>query len=279
MRRPGRPSRVATVAALSLALVLAAPLARAADPQAPETTEQLAERAYQLQAAGKYADAVATYLKAYELSKDALTLLNVARIYDQKLHENELASEYYRRYVMAPDAEPDRVKRVTERITALKREAEEERAKAVAAPSSGAANAASPPPADAVPPPASSAPTEASPGAGMRTAGVVVGVVGLLGVGTSFALGAAAKSKNNDANAACSGSVCQTQAGVDAAHSAGSFATGSTIAFAAGLAFVAGGIVLYIAAPSHSSGASSSAFFLAPRVDPTGAGLALHGAF
>ena len=113
----------------------------------------------------------------------------------------------------------------------------------------------------------------------MRTAGIVVGVVGLLGVGTSIGLGAVAKSKNNDANAACSGSVCRTQAGFDAAQSAGSFATGSTIAFAAGLGLVAGGIVLYIAAPGRSSTSSSSAFFLAPHVGPTGAGLALHGAF
>ncbi len=113
----------------------------------------------------------------------------------------------------------------------------------------------------------------------MRTAGIVVGVVGILGVGTSIALGAVAKSKNSDANAACSGSICRSQAGVDAAHSAGSFATGSTVAFVAGLGLVATGVVLYIAAPGRSSTPSSSAFFLAPHVGPTGAGLSLHGAF
>ena len=149
-------SRAVTVAALSLAFAFAAPVARAADPQTPETTEQLAEHAYQLQASGKYAEAVATYLKAYDLSKDALTLLNIARIYDQKLHENELASEYYRRYVMAPDAEPERVKRVTERLTALKHEAEEERARRAAPPPSG--GVAAPLPADSTPPPPSTGP-------------------------------------------------------------------------------------------------------------------------
>jgi hypothetical protein len=275
------PAALGSVLSLSLACVVAAPAARAAGADATQTTEQLAEQAYTLQSEGKFAEAIAVYLKAYETSRDALTLLNIATIYDRKLHERALASEYYRRYAMAPDAEPDRVKKVTERITTLKHEQEDaERAQNAArtAPQPTQAPAAA---TDTHP--ASTEAADTSNGTPMRVAGVVVGVVGLLGVGTSFALGYVAKNKNDDANSVCNGSACSSQTGVDMAKSAGDFATGGTIAFVAGLVLVGGGVVLYAAAPKGSGSSSSSSkgagIFLSPRVDMTGAGLALHGAF
>jgi tetratricopeptide (TPR) repeat protein len=271
------------VAVVSLACAFAAPSALAQAPAQPanttETIEQLADRAYAAQAAGKFSDAIAIYLKAYDLSKDSLILLNIATIYDRKLNQRQLAEEYYRRYSIAPDADPDRVKKVTERLTALKHEEDEERAKAAAAPPPTAPTTQPtlPPPTDTHPlaPP----PDAPSPGSGMRTAGIIVGAVGIAGVGTSLLLGLAAKNKNDDANAVCNGSACASQTGVDLAKTAGSYATGSTIAFAAGLALLGGGILLYALAPSASSSSSTTGIFLSPRVDLTGAGVALHGAF
>ena len=93
MTRSGSLSGVVITVAVSVATMLAGPPARAAGegaaatptPTTAPTGPQLAEQAYDLQASGKYADAIAMYLKAYELSRDALTLLNVATIYDRKL--------------------------------------------------------------------------------------------------------------------------------------------------------------------------------------------------
>jgi tetratricopeptide (TPR) repeat protein len=275
------------VLAASLACALVSPVARAAGPDATETAEQLAEQGYAQQAAGKYAEAVSTYLKAYDLSKDALTLLNIATIYDRKLNQHLLASEYYRRYVMAPDAEPDRVKRVTERLTALKQEedkiAEEERERARAA-------AAAPPP-TTQPAQPSTAPSgdqtgaqvaaadDGSRGAPLRAAGIIVGVLGVAGLGTSFALGYVAKTKNDSANALCNGSACPSEAGVSLAQTAGTYATASTAAFVAGLALVGGGIVLYAVAPRGAPASRTAGIFVAPSVDRTGGGVALYGAF
>jgi tetratricopeptide (TPR) repeat protein len=277
------------VLAASLACALMTPVARAAGPDATETAEQLAEQAYGQQAAGKYAEAVSTYLKAYDLSKDALTLLNIATIYDRRLNQHLLASEYYRRYVMAPDAEPDRVKKVTERLTALKQEedknAEEERERARAA-------AAAPPPTAQPVQPSTAASSDAhqtgapapaddgSRGAPLRAAGIIVGVLGVAGLGTSFALGYVAKTKNDNANAVCNGSACPSEAGVSLAQTAGTYATASTAAFVAGLVLVGGGIVLYAVAPRGAPPASRTAgIFVAPSVDRTGGGVALYGAF
>jgi hypothetical protein len=278
----GVAAGIAPVLAISLACVLVAPTARAGG-EAVQTTEQLAEQAYGQQASGKFAEAIATYLKAYEISKDGLTLLNIATIYDRKLHEAALASEYYRRYLIAPDADPDRVKKVTDRLTTLKREAEEERAKSVSAPApqptepAPAAAPTSTPPPETTPPPGGA---EAGSGGGaMRATGAVVGIVGVLGLGASFALGYIAKGKNDDANAVCKGTVCSSENGVSLAKDAGTFATASTAAFVAGLVFVGGGITLIAAAPSGTSASKAGRVFLAPRVDTTGGGIVLHGDF
>jgi hypothetical protein len=120
------------VAVVSLSFVIAAGPARAADAGAPPpalTAEQLADRAYELHAAGRYVESIAMYLKAYAASNASVTLLNVATIYDRKLHERALANDYYRRYVRAPDAEPDLVQKANRRLAALKLEEDAEAAR------------------------------------------------------------------------------------------------------------------------------------------------------
>ena len=112
----------------------------------------------------------------------------------------------------------------------------------------------------------------------MRAAGIVIGAIGVAGVVSSFALGYAAKIKNDDANAVCNGSACSSQDGVDSAKAAGSFATASTAVFVGGLAFIGGGIALYVLAPKGAP-ASRTGVFFTPHVDRTGGGIALSGAF
>ena len=58
----------------------------------------------------------------------------------------------------------------------------------------------------------------------MRAAGIIIGVLGVVGVGTSIGLGYVAKTKNDSANAVCNGSACATQDGVDLAKTAGNYA-------------------------------------------------------
>jgi tetratricopeptide (TPR) repeat protein len=280
--------RLSSRFALALAACVAswsAPRAALADPPAAtKTAEELANQAYEEHAAGRYAEAIATYLKAYAISNAGVVLFNIATIYDRKLHERELAIEYYRRYLRAPDAEPAQVQKANERLTALKREAEEAPAPpppATAAPAPAPAPAPSAEPAPPAVPPAPSPPAQPaeprpSTGSTLRTAGVVVGIAGLAGVGASMALGLAAKSKNDDANAVCNGQACAGEQGVSLAHDAGTFATASTIAFVAGLALVGGGVAMYVLAPRASTSASVA---IAPQLGASSAGVGLCGRF
>ena len=56
-------------------------------------TSKEGQRLRKAEAEGKHAEAIATYLKVYELSSASVVLLNIANIYDRKLHERELASD------------------------------------------------------------------------------------------------------------------------------------------------------------------------------------------
>ena len=275
-----RAGRVASApVALCLFLGLRATPARAADtdrsegaPSSPadvaappaSSAQELAERAYELHSTGDFAASIATYLKAYELSNAGVILLNIATIYDRKLHERDLAADYYRRYLHAADAEPDLVLKATQRLTTLKQEdstpAVSSRA-VVAEPRmvSVDAPAAMPPlgaPRDAIGVPDDPG-TER--GHELRTAGIVTGSVGLGGVAASVVLGLLAKGKNDDANALCNGAACSSSEGVHLAHEAGNLATASTISFFAGLALAGGGLTMIVLAPPGPGGARAAA--------------------
>jgi len=259
-----------TVASLVVELTVAPAFG---DDTSTQTVEQLAEQAYEQHAAGKYADSIATYLKAYEISKTSEILFNVATIYDRKLHERELAADYYRRYIRQPDATPDLVKRATERLTGLKREAEEEQARRVAAPP------VMPTP-GTVPSQPAATEVPASPDAGWRTTGIIVGATGVAGILASLALGAAAKTRNDAANSECSGASCGTEQGVIDARDAGNYATWSTVVAAAGGALLVGGVVLFLAAPRRPSAARvGTTLSVAPQLGGRGGGLSLSASF
>jgi tetratricopeptide (TPR) repeat protein len=285
--RHGRLGRlISTTLAAALVLeVTAAPLtariARAEGPAAgapAQTVEQLASQAYEQTSTGKYSEAIATYMKAFEISRAAAVLYNIAAIYDRKLHERSLAMEYFRRYLQAPDADPEFARKATERLSALKAEtATEEKTRA------SMQVATLPPPAP--PPPAEPPPdtVSKSDGTGLRIAGFVVGAVGLVGVGTGLGLGALAKSKYDSAtsNKYCGATSCTNPQGVTLDNQASSFATASTVTVIAGAVFLAAGITFVLVAP-HGHSSSSAMLTLAPQVTPTpggGGGLSLQGRF
>jgi tetratricopeptide (TPR) repeat protein len=284
-------ARIVSVAFLSavVAQVATAPVCLA-DPgpssagAAQPSAEQLADDAYKLHAAGKYAEAIATYLKAYEISNAAPTLYNVATIYDRKLHEPELAIEFYRRYLRASDAEPQWIEKATERITALKAQESEERARltgpvppprAPAVPDSQAVVSTAVP-SPITPSGEGSLVSSKSRPSGWRTGGVVLGVTGIAGAGAGLILGYVAKSRDNEANALCNGLACSTERGVTLAQQAGSFATASTIAFVAGLALCGVGTVMYFASPKRSA---SAYLTVEPQMGTAGGAMILRGGF
>ena len=253
----------------------------AAHPPSP-SAQELADRAYALHAAGDYAAAIATYLRAYDASNAAVTLLNIATIYDRRLHEPALAAEYYRRYLRAPDAEPSLVQKATERLTALK----QAEANAPEPPQSIVLQPAPLQPSPLQPtggiPAAADVPAGAGEGgaheSGLRTAGLLVIAAGATTLGASLVLGLLAKGKNDDANAMCDGAACVSDEGVRLAHQASTLATASTITFITSLGLAGGGLAMIFLAP-RSSSPSAARLALAPALDARSAQLALWGEF
>jgi len=280
----GTRRALACVLAGALLVPWAAPSARA-EAGDRARAERLTDEAYAAQAEGKHAEAIGMYLQAYELSNAGAILYNIAAIYDRKLHERGLAIDFYRRYLQAPDATPEFVEKANARLAALKREADEEEAKAAAAqppppapapasaPVAVAEPSVTPPAAETAPPPPS------GPSSEWRTAGIVVGLVGVAGLGTSVALGLAARSKNDEASTLCGPSTCATPQGVSADHDAAHFATASTIAFVAGAALVGTGVALYFFAPRSARSSSSGTVRVAPQAGVRSAGLTVVGSF
>jgi hypothetical protein len=89
-------------------------------------------------------------------------------------------------------------------------------------------------------------------GKGLKVAAVVVGSLGVVGVGVGSAFGLMSLGKHNDAIKLCSQNPCGDPNGVDDSHTAVKFGNVSTIAFIAGGVGLAGGVVLWIAAPKNS---------------------------
>ncbi len=92
-----------------------------------------------------------------------------------------------------------------------------------------------------------------------RTAGLVLGIAGLAGVGAGAAFGGVAASQFADAKALCPDVKCGDQGGVDKSKSAGAMADVSTGVFVAGGALLAAGVVLFLVSPSSAPAASGRA--------------------
>jgi tetratricopeptide (TPR) repeat protein len=224
--------------------------------------EALAEKGYALYQEGKYSDALSAYLRAYDLTGAGMILFNIANIYDLKLRELELASDYYRRYLRAPDATPELVRKANDRLEGLKLQT-------------------LPPPPQNSPKgsgPSPEAPAETS--SGWRTAGLVVGGVGLVSLGVSGVFALQARSKDKEADKYCDAlSQCEPR-GLSLGDDAKSAATVSTITFAGGLVALAAGAAMFFAAPSRSAPAKSSVGLRAvPSLGPQNAGFALAGSW
>jgi hypothetical protein len=134
--------------------------------------------------------------------------------------------------------------------------------------------AAAPAPAQA---PSEPPPPSPSDGSGQRTAGLVVGGVGVAGVVVGSIFGVMAMGKESSSKTACPTSECSNPQAVSDNSDAKSSATVSTIGLIAGAALVAGGAAIYFTAPKKHP--TSAAFHLAPAMGPGQIGFNLGGAW
>jgi serine/threonine-protein kinase len=129
------------------------------------------------------------------------------------------------------------------------------------------------------PPPAQDSGTTRD-GSTQRVIGVAVAGVGVVGIGFGTLFGLRAISKNSDAKDLCDGATCRDEEGVTLTDDAKSAATISNIAFGAGFACLAGGIVLYLTAPSApKQSASRRSLHVTPLAAPRAGGFSLGGTF
>ncbi len=226
---------------------------RYADPSSTEVAEaeRYASEAYDAYMRRDYPNAVSLYLQALKASPSAGVLYNLARIYDTKLRDRELASNFYRRYIMDPGADPEHLRIANERLTALKE--------------LDAQTLASPPlaPARQRPAPASE-PERERRITGPQIAGIVTGALGLAGLGVGIAYGVSAKSDADVAKGLCDGDDCRSQRGVQAAHDASDAATISTVCFAVGGAMTAVGTALLVFGRRDRRRADTASLRLSP---------------
>ncbi len=110
-----------------------------------------------------------------------------------------------------------------------------------------------------------------------KTVALIVGGVGVVGIGVGSVFGLIAKSKNDQALQNCRTSTLCSPTGLSLTDDAKSAATVSTIAFAAGGVALAGGIVLWLTAPSSSAQATGLRFV--PLVGSSLGGGAVSGSW
>ena len=246
-----------------------APAFGAEPPPAPANkvaSDDLANQAYEAYSRRDFAQAVSLYLRAHQASPlaSAEILYNIAKIYDVKLNDPELATDFYRRFLRAPDADADLVRRATDRVNALR--ADKEPAPTASAPAGAVV---------VVPVPYAEPPPDGS-GRAMRVAGLVVGGAGILTVGVGAVFGLTASSKNNDAKALCNGDACTSRRAITLTDEASTAATASTVLVVGGGIAVVAGAALFLLAPSRSVGTASS-LRVEPRVGTSAAGLEVSG--
>src|SRR5947207_14588639 len=110
---------------LALACILAfATVPSVANAQAASAdvsrAEGYAAEAFEAYQKKDYQGAVVLYLKALEAAPSADVLFNLAKIYDTKLNDRQLAMSFYRRYIADPGAEPERVRTANTRLAELR---------------------------------------------------------------------------------------------------------------------------------------------------------------
>jgi hypothetical protein len=126
-------------------------------------------------------------------------------------------------------------------------------------------------------------PPSGSNGSGQRTAGLVLGGLGVVGLGLGGVFGGLASSRWSTAKGDCSSSQTCTPSDNTAAtgerSDAVTLATVSTVSFIAGGVLAAGGLILFLTAPHGSETGSGKGLLVVPAGGPGNAGMTLRGWF
>jgi hypothetical protein len=114
---------------------------------------------------------------------------------------------------------------------------------------------------------------------GRRTAGFIVGGLGLAALGVGSGFGVQALRKRSDSDASCSGSNCRTQSGVDLNDDAKRFAIYADVGIGVGIVALAAGtyLVLSSGAPSRVRAATAVRTKVSPLVGMGTSGFAISG--
>jgi tetratricopeptide (TPR) repeat protein len=278
------PLRGACLLALALAVSNVCARSAKAEPTASDgvdegdvdRAEALAAQAFAAYAQQDYAAAVSLYRQAYDASRSADILFNIARIYDIALRDRSAAMTFYQQYIIDPDAEDERVDIAFERIAAL--EPAHARARSGSA-STGADRA--PPRRAAMPLPAPArVDSKAEPWTALRVGAIVAGTVGLVGVGLGAGFGVAALSDASTAREYCNGDVCRSQQGLDAVRAASKNADIATVSFVLGGSLIAAGAaMLWLEGDGAPGSREVARLEWSPRVTSSELGLGLSGSW
>jgi len=240
--------------------------ARATPPQSAlsRSDVELAERysalAFEAYGRKEYAAAVALYQQALATLPSADMLYNIARIYDLGLNQPALAIDYYERYVAHAGALPPRMRVARERVALLTAAEQASRL---------ALRAARPVPAAAH-----------RTGSGIRTAALVAGGAGVVGLGLGVGFGLSAQAQAETWQEDCNGNACTSQRGVDAAEAAREQARIATIGVASGGALLALSVVFWLMDSSRSEeSAEHRTLHVSPAVSDSALGCAVSGNF
>ncbi len=114
-------------------------------------------------------------------------------------------------------------------------------------------------------------------GTGQRIAGGVLGAIGVAGIVVGSVFGANAGFKYNASQDQCRTADLCTAEGLDLVSQAKTSATVSTIGFLAGGAFLVGGVIVFLTAPSRAPRPASARFV--PLLGPGLVGGTLQGSF
>jgi tetratricopeptide (TPR) repeat protein len=165
--------RVAAAGAVVWALCGAAGIAaaQAAPEEVTAQVEELSAEGSQLFRQGRYREAIAVFERAYNLAQVANLLYNIGLSYE-RLGERQAAINYYERFIVARDADPEVRSRALERVRELEKLNQ-------------------PPPPDPVVGPVKEEepPPRPEPSRALTTTGIIVGGAGVLATGTGVVFG------------------------------------------------------------------------------------------
>ncbi len=241
------------------ALLLLAHPAYAAEPTPAEVFQQRTTEAESAHAGGRFDEAVARYLEAYQAVPSPDVLYNVGYIYEVSLKKPDLASDFYRRVVRDSTSRPDLVKLATERIAIID--------------AAAAANTVRPNVLTETPPDNVGGKVVVGEESSSAAPWVLVGIGGAAIV-SGLVVGLAASSAHGDFEDRVGGLKGMR----DNADSGKTLSVASDVLWIGGSALALTGIIWLLAeddAPAPRTGVLQ----LSPSVAPSGAGLTLTGGF